>query len=273
MLLIGLDMTPLPTHSVRAFNTAAASENKIHDDTVAQRFGFRGALVPGVEVFAYMAHVPVAHFGCTWLERGQAECRFLKPVYDGDIARVTATHDRDGLALAVESAGERCATGRASMPAPGPAPALDSLAAGVPPAERPPASEESLAQGRALGIVPLVIDRTALSAYLEAISETEPLYRAEGIVHPGQILRLANQALVQNVVLGPWIHVGSTIAFHGLARTGDELTLRSRITSNAVNKGHALVAFDAIIVADGARAVAAITHTAIWRPRQVADAG
>ena len=81
-------MTPLTTHSVRAFNTAAASENKIHDDTVAQRFGFRGALVPGVDVFAYMAHVPVAHFGCTWLKRGQAECRFLKPVYDGDIARV-----------------------------------------------------------------------------------------------------------------------------------------------------------------------------------------
>jgi len=110
-------------------------------------------------------------------------------------------------------------------------------------------------------------------AYLDAIGETEPLYRAEGIVHPGQILRLANQALVQNVVLGPWIHVGSTIAFHGLARTGDELTLRSRITSNTVSKGHAIVAFDAIVVADGARTVASISHTAIWRPRQVAQAG
>jgi acyl dehydratase len=229
--------------------------------------------VPGVEVFAYMAHVPVAHFGRAWLERGQAECRFLKPVYDGDIARVTATHDRDGLALAVESAGERCATGRASMPAPQPAPAVDSLPVGIPPAERPQASETSLGVGRALGIAPLVIDRAALSAYLDAIGETEPLYRSEGIVHPGQILRLANQALLQNVVLGPWIHVGSTLRFHGLAHTGDKLTFRSRIMSNAVNKGHAIVAFDAIVVADGARAVAAISHTAIWRPRQVAQAG
>src|SRR5881394_1908892 len=107
----------LPAHSVRAFNLAAASENKIHDDTVARRFGFRGALVPGVEVFATMAHVPVAHFGRAWLEQGEAECRFLKPVYDGDIAHVTAAADGDGLALAVESAGERCATGSASMPA------------------------------------------------------------------------------------------------------------------------------------------------------------
>src|SRR5882762_7605278 len=92
----------LPTHSVRAFNLVAASENKIHDDTVARRFGFRGALVPGVEVFAYMAHVPVAHFGRAWLERGAAECRFLKPVYDGDIAHVSTAHDGDGLALAVD---------------------------------------------------------------------------------------------------------------------------------------------------------------------------
>jgi len=261
------------SHEVRAFNLAAASENKIHDDTVARRFGFRGALVPGVEVFAYMAHVPIAQFGRAWLERGDAECRFQKPVYDGDIARVTAARDGDGLALTVESAGERCATGRASMPVPRPAPAVDSLPLGIPPAERPQASEATLDEGRALGIAPLMIDRAALAAYLDAVGETEPLYRADGIVHPGQILRLANQALLQNVVLGPWIHVGSTIRFHGLARVGDELTLRARITSNAENKGHAIVTFDAIVVADGTRTIAAITHTAIWRPRQVAQTG
>ena len=262
-----------PAYEVRAFNGAAASENKIHDDMVARRFGFKGALVPGVAVFATMAHVPVAHFGRAWLEQGEAECRFLKPVYDGDIARVTAAAEGDGLALVVESNGERCATGRASMAPRRAAPAADALPAGVPPAERPQASEVSLAVGRALGIAPLVIDRAALAGYLEEIRETEPLYRAEGLIHPGQILRLANQALLQNVVLGPWIHVGSTIRFHEVARTDEQLTLRSRITSNAVNKGHAIVAFDAIVVADGARTVAEITHTAIWRPRQLAEAG
>lgn len=265
-------MTSLPAHSVVAFNTAATSENKIHDDTVARKFGFRGALVPGVEVFAYMAHVPVAHFGRAWLEKGEAECRFLKPVYEGDTARVTAEHAGNSLTLAVESNGERCATGRAAMPAPRSAPTLDSLPVGVPPAQRPKASEELLAVGRALGIAPAIIDRAALSEYLSAIGETELLYLADGIVHPGQILRLANQALLQNVVLGPWIHVGSTICFHALARVGDKLTVRSRITSNTVNKGHAIVAFDAIIVANGATVVAGIAHTAIWRPRQVAEA-
>jgi len=67
--------------------------------------------------------------------------------------------------------------------------------------------------------------------------------------------------------------VGSTVRFHDVARTGEELTLRSKIASNAENKGHAIVAFDAIAVANGARVIAEIGHTAIWRPRQVAQAG
>ncbi len=261
-------------YEVKAFNTAAASENKIHDDAVARRFGFRGALVPGVEVYAYMAHMPVARSGRAWLEGGAADCRFLKPVYDGAVARVTAREQDRGLALGVESAGERCATGCAFMPSDRrPAPAVDALPTGTPPAERPPASETSLAPGRALGIRPLTIDRAMLAAYLDAVREIDPLYAAEGLVHPGQILRLANQALVQNVVLGPWIHVGSKVRNHAVARIGERLTLRSRITSNVVNKGHAIVEFDAIVVADGARTIAEISHAAIWRPRQVTERG
>jgi acyl dehydratase len=259
-------------YEVRAFNTAAASENKIHDDAVARRFGFHGALVPGVEVYSYMAHMPVARWGRAWLESGAAECRFRKPVYDGAIARVTASEENGGLALSVESGGARCASGHAFMPSDRrPAPAVDALPASTPPAERPPANEAALALGSALGIRPLTIDRTMLANYLDDIGETDPLYRAEGLVHPGQILRLANQALVQNVVLGPWIHVGSKVRNHAAARAGEQLTIRSRVISNAVNKGHAIVEFDAIVIADGARAVAEISHAAIWRPRQVAE--
>src|SRR5256885_14476535 len=136
-----------PPHEVRAFNQAAASENKIHDDAVAQRFGFKGALVPGVAVFAYMAHQPVARWGRAWLERGAAECRFLKPVYDGDMVRVSATPEGDGLALLVESGGQRCATGQAPMPRPRAAPAVNSLPAGMPPGARPQARQGSLPVG------------------------------------------------------------------------------------------------------------------------------
>ena len=36
----------------------------------AQRFGFRGGLVPGVDVYAYLTHPPAAAWGRVWLEGG-----------------------------------------------------------------------------------------------------------------------------------------------------------------------------------------------------------
>jgi hypothetical protein len=256
---------------VSAYNTAVASDNKIHDDAVARRFGFRGGLVPGVEVYAYMAHMPVARWGRAWLESGYAECRFWKPVYDGALARIIAAEESGALILAVESGGERCATGHASMPSQPPALLVaDAMSEAGPPGDRPPASEASLSPGRALGIAPFLVDRAMLLDYLAEVRETEPMYRAEGLVHPGLILRLANMALVQNVVLGPWIHVGSKVNNFAAVHVGQRLTLRSKITSNVVSKGHSIVEFDAVVVSDE-RDVAQITHTAIWRPRQAGE--
>ena len=56
-------MDRLETYRVTAYNTSKQSENKMHDDTVARRFGFSGGLVPGVDVFAYMIHLPVREWG------------------------------------------------------------------------------------------------------------------------------------------------------------------------------------------------------------------
>jgi len=85
----------LPVHQVSAFNTAKASENKIHDDATAQRFGFKGGLVGGVHVYAYMSHMPVLKWGRDWLIRGTGEAKFGKPVYEGDIAEISAVEDAE----------------------------------------------------------------------------------------------------------------------------------------------------------------------------------
>src|SRR5437762_11092209 len=117
---------PLDPYRVSAYNTAHDSENKIHDDATARRFGFGGGLVPGVDVYGYMTHLPVTRWGRAWLERGTAECRFFKPVYDGDTAIVSAVENGGGLDITVESRGEICASGRAALPdAPPLAPELD----------------------------------------------------------------------------------------------------------------------------------------------------
>ena len=107
-------------YRVSAYNTSKHSENKMHDDTVAKRFGFIGGLVPGVDVMAYMMHLPVAKWGRAFLERGLIEARFVKPVYDGELADVTGEESNGVLAIEVESRGELCATGTASLPAAAP---------------------------------------------------------------------------------------------------------------------------------------------------------
>jgi hypothetical protein len=51
------------TYAVEAYNLSHASENKIHDEAIARKLGFSGGLVPGVEVYAYACHLPVARWG------------------------------------------------------------------------------------------------------------------------------------------------------------------------------------------------------------------
>src|ERR1700754_1697297 len=98
----------LETYRVTAHNTSKQSENKIHDDAVARRFGFSGGLVPGVDVMAYMMHLPVRKWGRAFLERGLIEARFVKPVYDGEIADITGKESDGVLSIEVESRGELC---------------------------------------------------------------------------------------------------------------------------------------------------------------------
>ncbi len=266
----------LPVHEVEAYNTSKASDNKIHDDTVARKFGFAGGLVPGVDVYAYMTHPAAAHWGRDWLEYGSADCRLLKPVYDGAIATVTAHLADDGrsMEIEVESAGQLCATGTARLPE---EPPKTPDAGGIPhaplPAKRPPATPDALPRGALLGCYEMQIGGDFIKEYLADVRETLPIYGEKGLVHPGLICRFGNRALAENVVLGPWIHVGSDIQHHSVARVGETLSVRAYVTDNYDHKGHLFVELDALVLAGGKRVIARIDHTAIYEPRQVRAAG
>jgi acyl dehydratase len=265
---------PLGPYRVSAYNTAHDSENKIHDDSVARRFGFGGGLVPGVDVYGYMTHLPVMRWGRAWLERGTAECRFYKPVYDGDIASVAASEVGGALDISVESRGEICATGRAALPdAPAAAvPSLDLFREVPQRAERRPADEASLAVDGWLGIEPYPITPEMTLRYLADLREAAPIYAEAGLIHPATILRACNFVLSRNVALGPWIHTGSRVQHLATASVGDTLSVRARIAGNWEHKEHWFVELDALVLAGAATPVAHVAHTAIYRPRQVAAA-
>lgn len=261
----------MTTRTLIAFNTATASENKIHDDAVASRFGFTGGLVPGVDVFAYLAHAPMAKWGKDWLSGGFMQARFVKPVYDGDTATVTTSETSEGLDLSISARGDQCAAGSARLKgAPPPAqrlgeapmPDLDS---------RPAASMASLPKGRTLGTLRETYTREEGLAHIEAVRDDPALYDNGRIANAAWLLRRANYVLADNVKLGPWIHVESAISLHGLLRDGEDLEVRAVVTDNVETKGHLMVLLDVQMLA-AQRAVMTCRHWAIYEPRQVRQA-
>ena len=264
----------LPDYRVTARNTSSNSENKIHDDATARRYGFRGALVPGVTVYAYLTQPLVAAFGPAWLERGTATVRFHRPVLDGEELQVSGgvtARDQRGVTAAVTgaTAAEReAATLSATLPAGSPTAVNLAMYRQLPlPEPRPEATREHLLALDALGTPVNRYDETAAAEWLERVSDPLPLYRGrDGWVHPAFYLDQANRALRQNVRLGPWIHVGSVVRHLGGARVGETLATRGRVRSVFERKGREFVELDLVIVAgDRPRAVAHVLHTAVYQ--------
>lgn len=258
-------------YQVHAFNPAQASENLIHNDAYAKKFGFAGGFVPGVSVYAYSCHFPVKLWGRAWLERGQGSIRLLKPIFDGDDAVVTASETETGLDLKVESKGQVNSVGSAAM-GKVTMPDIAAYPPTLPPNPRPDASPETLAVGLWLGVNPFTVTPAYLAQSLIDIGETNPIYAQEQIVHPVTILRVCNWSLSHSRKVGPWIHVGSQVQNLGLAHAGDTLTSRARVTKNFESKGHLLVELDVLVMANDTQPIAHVINTAIYRPRLVAAA-
>jgi acyl dehydratase len=259
-------------YRVSAYNTSKHSENKIHDDTVARKYGFSGGLVPGVDVLAYMLHMPVAKWGRDFLERGLIEARFVKPVYDGEIVEVSAVEETSALTIEVQSKGDLCATGTASLPSAAPTYALKDFVAAKVVNERKPVNANSYQLGKWLGSIPRDWAGDAAREYLADIRETDPIYTRENLGHPGLLPRIMNKVLVDNAILGPWIHVGSRMQLLSAGKVGDELTARAKVVGNYEKKGHRFVELDALVVANGTTPLAHIWHIAIYQPREQAAA-
>lgn len=273
----------LPIYRVRARNTSADSDNKIHDDSVAASYGFRGGLVPGVTVYAYVTVPLVERFGLDWLERGSMQIKFHQPFYDGDEVIVRAEEDSSADPLKIAVTAERgdgavCATALATV---------NDRAAwlGEPRLENYPESRlpvlearvvptrESLAPGTVLGTL---IERIGVPdrALLEHLDERLPIYfGSEAVAHPFVFLSLANKILMSNYELGPWIHAASDLKNWSAVHDGEKISVRGQIADCFERKGHEFVVLDLLVTANDNHVIQQMRHTAIYRPRDRASAG
>jgi acyl dehydratase len=245
-----------PPFLVRAVNTATDSENKIHDNQVAAEYGFSGGLVPGVTVYGYLASAVIEHFGPQWLVRGAMDVRFFQPFYEGEQVAISIEEGEHGKVKVEAGSRASAVAWLLDAPIPEDVPPEQSMPDRVPP------SRETFRPGTILGTVTKTIDlsQQGLSAPLDAFIGEERQ------AHPAIILGLANEILMSNFILGPWIHSSSEVRNASPVRDGEQIRVRGKIVDAYERKGHQFVVLDvAILSAD--RLVSRIRHTAIWQPR------
>ncbi|HLZ70827.1 MAG TPA: hypothetical protein VKV26_13075 [Dehalococcoidia bacterium] len=274
----------VPAIHVTAHNASLHSDNKIHDDEVAKRYGFAGGLVPGITVYAYMAQPLAAVAGARWLSHGGATVSLVHPLYEGDATTANAevlpsdAHEqgRIGFDLWAENgAGQRCGTGSAwigltERTEPVPLPDYVAHDPGPPPAPRPDLALETAPVGQPLARLVLPTSAAGAREYADGVFETNPLFR-EGspwgppLLHPGWLLSNCNTIFSRSFAFGPWIHTRSEIEYLGPALAGRTLTLHGRLVEAFEKRQHHYAVLDLFCEDDTSAPVMHVRHTAIFK--------
>jgi acyl dehydratase len=232
---------PMSSYEVVAQNFSTEHENKIHSDEIAQKYGFKGALVPGVAVFGHLTHPLVERFGEDWLTHSVNHTRFFKPAYHGDRLVISLEESDDGfLVQGHNEEGELLADIRSTLPAELPEPE-DDLVFNAPArqSERVEMSWDSITEGEPFPEWHFQTITDENQRYAEQISDELPIYRH--VTHPHWLLSVANQALTREYIMPAWIHVGSEIRFRELVRVGDTLAVNAVPVEKWERKGHQFI--------------------------------
>ena len=271
------DLEPIPrSYGGEAFNQVPESENRIHSDETAQRFGFRGGLVPGVTVSAYLCHPAVSAWGRDWLSRGYAHVVVRRPLYDGErfSVDVTAATRSTYSATLVNSVGEPLAECDASLPdAPPEAPCRRGDPRATRERERPLASREAMEQLRATGMHALPARFThdaPMGRYLRDASAMPSVLRAEGggLANPAFVLGVTNWALAANIRMPAWLHLETWSQSFAPIPAGSDLHVESAIVDLFERGGHEFVDLDVVTFAEpDGHAVTQTRLRAIYRLR------
>tara|TARA_B110000503_G_scaffold18803_1_gene27854 strand:+ start:3579 stop:4394 length:816 start_codon:yes stop_codon:yes gene_type:complete len=254
-------MTQPKSYPGVAYNEAPDSENEIHGDEIATKYGFEGGLVPGVTVSAYLAHPAVDAWGQAYVAGGAAHIVVEKPVFDGHAFEVAVSVDdveQAYDAVLTDASGAIRARGRCWLPAELPqAPTRRGdaiLTAGY---QRPIGTPDVMRRLQRDGMAALRIcwdDSAELTTYFsDANSMPAPVSPAGAhCASLGFVLGLTNWALAGNVYLTPWLHLQTDSQCFAAIEYGTELIVESAIVDLFEKKGHHFCDIDvaAFVAAD-----------------------
>ncbi len=233
----------------RAFNQVVDSSNQIHSDAMAQAYGFKGALVPGVTISSYLMHPAVLAWETDWLSRGWARVVVNKPLYDAyefevQVSDVSANAYRAEL---IDQEGTRVASGDMRL--------TDDLP--TPPKRRgdpylvrgatvPDVSRTVLEgmQTRGMGALPVSWDAVhPMATYLVDMDAMPALLRFDGAGYANGafMLGLSNWVLAGNVYMNPWVHLQTESQFFAPVSSQTELIVECAVADLFDRRGHQFV--------------------------------
>jgi acyl dehydratase len=255
-------------HTAVARNFNEASENKIHSDDIAKRFGFTGALVPGVTVFGHLAWPLTQRFGESWLQSSWVTTRFIKPAYHAEtISLLDRETGEQSVAVDCRNSGNvLLATLECTLEDPQPVADPHAQVSGPQrPDQRVEIVWDTVHVEEPFASYVWQPDDALNREYAARVDDDTELFR-KGLLHPHAILSQANLVLVRRFVMPAWIHTGSDIRFRRLLRVGDAIEVRAVPLEKWERKGHQFIRLYVAYVVSGEIATE-IWHTAIFRMR------
>jgi len=236
-----------------AFNQAPDSQNQIHSDDMAQRYGFRGGLVPGVTLSAYLTQPGVVQWGLSFLQRGQASIKVLRPIYHAERVSVSVnlTSETSYEAELINSEGEVRAIAKVSLPEQADLPALPHrkslpvMADNYQPAIATPEVFESLQHNGTLETRYLWSKHHAMASYFDTPKSMPALLTFgdapasnRGLANTSFILGCANWVFASNAGMNPWVHLQTDHQLFAEIKNETEVAAQMSVDALFEKKGH-----------------------------------
>lgn len=266
-----MNTSPAPLQ-ILALNDAEDSENRIHSDEIARRYGFSSALVSGVNLFGYLTQPLVRQYGEQFLHRGMLDVVFLKPAYQNDLLTLRSeslgqeSSSRSHVTYAYNEQEILLAKLESWLPAE--LPAINTLAdsePGKPISVRPEISDQTISlnlPGPALHWRPKPEDN---AAHVSVQRDMSPIYQSkDSHVHPYYLLEMCNAALKNMYLMPAWVHTSSKLTLRDSVRVGRDYRIKAIPTNKWVRKGHEFISLYLVFHCDNV-VVLEVEHTAIYK--------
>ncbi len=259
-----------------AFNQSPDSANQIHGDEIARQFGFRGGLVPGVTISAYLLHPAIEAWGADFLDRGAAQIRVGSPLYDAEPFAVEILDQSDAQYQAEIRGpdGKVSASAEVTLPTLAPTPPQrrgDPL--GDRDYEPPAASAELFDTLRREGCRAFRYRWTSehnMRRYVRDESATPMLHQLDqgGYANMGFLLGTSNWVLAANAYMNPWVHLETRSQNYRAVPLGTRIITEVAVAGTFEKKGHEFVDAEVALYDESDDAcLATISLRAIYRLR------